>query len=333
MARILKKCIVVNRSGYPIPGKVIKTIKKHQFRKVDKSVGGEAPKDILRIYQYDGVIRKDNYKTWPIYIVKIGQKWYPNESITEQLITDIGKEIGVNVTSSILLEIEGVIRFSSKHFHSDNQILYHGAEILSRYLDQPDEGWIEDLEKHKMLKEFIHVEDVISSLKHQFENYYGSILNDFIDMVLFDCFVGNNDRHYYNWGVITDIIKKQSPYFSPIYDTARGLWWNVSDHYLVNLFKDTKSKSLKVESYVKNSTPKITIPGDSKCNHFELINHLQKKGYISDNQVIFWKNRDNVKKIINVIDDKYYRLMIPERREIIKETLTLRFSEMLKILK
>ncbi|MBC8883138.1 hypothetical protein H9X57_06230 [Flavobacterium piscinae] len=51
-------------------------------------------------------------------------------------------------------------------------------------------------------------------------------------MLLFDALTGNNDRHYYNWGVISHIKNEHKPYFSPVYDTARGLLWNDSDKKL-----------------------------------------------------------------------------------------------------
>lgn len=61
-------------------------LKKYRIIK-GLSVGGDAPKELLRIYEYErGTIRAGNPKNWPIYIAKTGQKWYPYESITEYIV-------------------------------------------------------------------------------------------------------------------------------------------------------------------------------------------------------------------------------------------------------
>jgi len=53
-------------------------------------MAGDAPKDFLSIYEYgDG--RRKSVGNWPSYIAKVGKKWYPNESITEHLLTRIGQ--------------------------------------------------------------------------------------------------------------------------------------------------------------------------------------------------------------------------------------------------
>lgn len=56
-------------------------------------------------------------------------------------------------------------------------------------------------------------------------------------MLLFDALTDNNDRHYYNWGVISHIKNEHKPYFLPVYDTAKGLLWNVSDEKVISLQK------------------------------------------------------------------------------------------------
>src|SRR5690554_7207243 len=91
MASELKKETIIYRSGINLSGNEVMTIKKSNFKVIDISVGGDAPKDVVKIYQYNGKMRKAKPKTWPNYIVKIGQKWYPNESITEQLLSELGK--------------------------------------------------------------------------------------------------------------------------------------------------------------------------------------------------------------------------------------------------
>src|SRR5690554_3953508 len=230
----LTKENLINKSEKHITNKGIKPMRKKYYKVLTESVGGDAPKDVIRFYQY-GRGRRNNPKSWPKFIAKIGHKWYPNESITEHFFTSIGKSFGIEIANSMLVFAEGYIRFLSEHFHSENQSLIHGANILSRYLLEEDNRWIDDLDKQRILKGEINILDVIDALQDVFPD--DNIIDCFVNMLLFDCLTGNNDRHYYNWGVITHIKNDHKPYFSPVYDTARGLFWNNDENFILSLHR------------------------------------------------------------------------------------------------
>jgi hypothetical protein len=80
-------------------------------------------------------------------------------------------------------------------------------------------------------------------------------------MLLFDALVGNNDRHFYNWGVIRSVELRQEPCFSPIYDTARGLLWNESEEKIVDLALSDARAKVYLQKYIKGSRPKIGWEG------------------------------------------------------------------------
>ncbi len=320
-------------SGIKLPGNALKIIKQHSFIPlINTSVGGDAPKDVIRMYIYDGKIRKESKKTWPTYIAKVGHKWYPNESITEQLISCIGKTIGIKIAQSELVVIEDIVRFCSRHFHSRDQSLNHGAEILSIYLDEVNEDWIEELDRKNEIKEFINVTDIIKALEARFPENIKDIIFDFVNMILFDGLIGNNDRHYYNWGVITHIEGKHLPYFAPIFDSARGLWWNHPDIFVLSLHGNNDLKQSSLHKYVYKSVPKISVPKNNKCNHFELIEYLKDNNYISPQHVKIWKDEEILLNICELVDKNFSKLMIRERRELIKETLKTRFEAIKNII-
>jgi hypothetical protein len=64
-------------------------------------------------------------------------------------------------------------------------------------------------------------------------------------MLFFDGLVGNNDRHMYNWGVVRDIYGKDIASISKIYDTARGLLWNMTEEQLDKVIKNN-NRNLEV---------------------------------------------------------------------------------------
>lgn len=62
----------------------------------ERPVVGDAPKDFIAVYQYRGVgVRRDDWRTRPQYIAKVGHQYYPAESITEQLMTRLWQVCGL----------------------------------------------------------------------------------------------------------------------------------------------------------------------------------------------------------------------------------------------
>lgn len=100
-----------------------------------------------------------------------------------------------------------------------------------------------------------------------------------------DALIGNNDRHFYNWGIITNISGKEKPIFSPIYDTARGLFWNEHEDKLKRILQDKNRLPQFIMSYAENSVPKIGWEGLNKLNYFDLIEQISKLPNLKDDEV------------------------------------------------
>lgn len=321
---------LIHKSGFNPTQGVIKPMRKKYYRVLTESVGGDAPKDVIKFYQY-GKGKVKSPKSWPKYIAKIGHKWYPNESITEHFLTSVGKSFGIEIANSQLIYAEGYVRFLSEHFHNEQQSLVHGANILSRYLSEKDNKWIDDLDNQRILKGEVNIEDVITALKDVFPD--NNILDGFIDMLLFDCLTGNNDRHYYNWGVVTHIKNKHEPYYSPIYDTARGLYWNLDENFILSLHNESPiQQNKRIEKYVNKSVPKISIPGNEKCNHFQLIEYLKNNNYINKKHINRWSDKASLEQSLNTLNKDFVKHFTPNRRLIINKILKLRFQTLKSII-
>ncbi len=176
----------------------------------------------------------------------------------------------------------------------------------------------------------ITIQFTYDSLKDKYKNGQ-KIFNEYIKLLIFDALVGNNDRHFYNWGVIeTKNKKKGVEYkFSPIYDTSRGILWNIQELSLNKYIEDSK-----MESYIKKSQTKTSYYG-KKENHFELIENIWKNKEDFEIDNILFTNIINYKKldIINqMLDNKYKHILSDLRFLLIKKCLKKRFEEILKII-
>jgi len=242
----------------------------------DVSIAGDAPKDFVRVYE-PGTGRKRNVKTWPAYVVKLGHKWYPSESITEHLLTRIGQTLRFNMADSRLVRAEGQVRFMSRYFlRPHRQQLVHGAEIFAQHLQ--DEEFVRQAEEAKLDGDMLDFQFVHEAVRAVFKDPTAkAILEDYVRMLAFDAIVGNNDRHHYNWGVVVDIRGTRSPQFSPIYDTARSLFWNHGDAQ-VAMSNGSSQREKFLDGYIRRASPKIGWNGRGRISHFELVS-LIVEGY------------------------------------------------------
>lgn len=309
---------------------LIPTIKKGEyFVEIGRSITGDAPKEFIRVYEY-GVARKINRNKWPLYIAKTGHKWYPNESITEHLLNRIGECLGLKMAKSRLVWANEQLRFLSRYFLRNEEELIHGADIYAGYMN--DRDFVENIEAQNLSREFFTVQFTYTVLQTIFPQQAAIIFREFIKMLLFDALVGNNDRHFYNWGVIRDLESHQEPCFSPIYDTARGLLWNESEEKIVDLaLNDSKAKAY-LQKYIRGSRPKIGWDGQTNINHFTLVELIAGHEYgISRDTITDLFGVDKLQNCVQMIDREFTGLFSPERISLIKKCLLLRHQELLKV--
>lgn len=317
-------------SGSSVNLQNLTKLRRRYFYKEPITPGGDAPKSFIRVYEY-GECRRDKPQSWVAYIAKVGHKWYPIESITEYLINQIGEVLGLNMAKSKLVLAGGQVRFLSRYFLDigKGEQLIHGAQIYSRHLD--DEEFVKEANHRKRkditpeLFNFKFTEEAICSI---FPNTHKEIMQDFVSMLIFDAIVGNNDRHFYNWGVITDLFGKNFPRFSPIYDTARGLFWNVAEDKL----KDYESSENKLEKYILATKPRIGWEGSTGLNHFQLIEKLfsEDRRYCDSCERLI--NKVALDKTMHLLDNKFVELMSGERLALIKRCIQWRVDKLQNII-
>lgn len=286
------------------------------------SIAGDAPKDFIKVFEPErSECLKTKKKTWVPYIAKVGMKYYPNESITEQLISDIGRWCGFDMAHLKLYVVQGQVRFCSEYFLSKGERLVHGAEIYSRYLNSSD--FVEQVEAEKKEPEFFDYEFARSALLAMFPRQYPKIEKKLVLMLLFDALVGNNDRHMYNWGVVIDVVTNECLRFAPIYDSARGLFWNTRADGL-DKYWHVKTGQLSLDhlfKYANAAKPRIGKSITEPCNHFELIEfiHCSKERDLSETLEQHLKSLD-ISVILRKIEE-HYATLLGERR--LKTILTL----------
>lgn len=308
----------------------IPALRAGRFHVDEREVGGDAPKDFVWVYEcMPGGCREGDWHRWPAYIAKVGHQFYPAESITEQLITRIGQVCGLRIADSRLMICAGQLRFLSKYFLRPNEVLNHGAEILVGYL--ADKGFVDGVSNQRAEKELFTFQVFCTAIRARFPANHDQLIKGFIRMIGFDALVGNQDRHFYNWGVITNVKGPPAPRFAPVYDTARGLFWNTPESGLRRYHQQQA-----LEAYVRRSRPQIgwdNWGGNAELGHYDLI------GCIGAHDVAYWRELEQLGKsafarlalIDGMIDAEFGDLLSEHRRQLIKRCLRLRFESYLKV--
>lgn len=300
----------------------------------DVSIMGDAPKVIIRIHSREEKRKyfKRNKHRWSIYIAKTGHKWYPIESLTEYLLNLLGKDFGLNMAEASVAIIGGQLRFLSKYFLApQREELIHGADIFAGFLG--DKDLVEQIEEQSLSRDLFTLQFVEKAVEYQFPMQKNEIMNNLVRLLLYDAWVGNNDRHFYNWGIIRSIRQNFTPYFSPVYDTARGLFWNDDEDKITRLANNMQARELYIRKYCKLSRPKLGWEGEKNINHFKLVEKIyNNEFYISKSEVKKLFLHSVLDKMFMTIEHNFPYLFSEQRIMMIKDCLEYRYNEINKLL-
>ena len=309
----------------------ISPLKRGHFAVVAREMHGDAPKDFLRVRETDGPnpSRADRPASWPAHIAKVGSKWYPVESITEHLITRIGQCCAVQIADSRLVFVGGQVRFLSRYFLDDScERLTHGLDLFRRVLD---EETVEAIAKGRRERQEYTFQVVETLLRLFFPAHHAQLWRDFVSLLCFDAFVGNNDRHPMNWGVIIPVGKRGQIRFAPIYDSARGLFWNVDETTVKRMLQN----EVQLRAYIGKSQPQIgwnDWDGKGKFDHFALIGLIISSYPHAASLLEPFLLPDLLARCEEAIEREFSSLLSNERRRLIVHCLRLRQQQLALLL-
>jgi len=325
----LRKEKSINCSGKLLNKNLIPLLKEKHYIVKDYELDGDAPKQFIKVwfYEKESGIKKASTSSWVSFIAKTAEKWYPHESIIEFMINRIGQVLGLNMNGIMLLMANGQYRFLSRYFLKKDEKLIHGAEICGEHLG--DILLAKEIAEHKnSSRELFTFEFIRDAIRNVYPNCFESLLQELVKMIAFDALVGNNDRHFYNWGVIDTKTKTTKlPTFAPIYDSARGLLWNFDDASIKHLLNVHNTKGRKLIKYIDEASPRISIEENTQANHFELIDFIIRLNNENRYIVSELATEENEQKVLIMLKKEFFPFFIPERSKIIELIISTRFKK------
>lgn len=309
-------------------------LKERHYFPIDILLDGDQPKEYIKAYfYYKNCPRASKPWNWDGYFAKFGGKSYPHESITEYLINKIGNWLGLPMNETRLIIANGQIRFLSKDFIGEGQKLVHGIEILAEYFE--DRAFVDEInEDRKSRREYLTFDVVERAVRYVYPIAHDHILSSLIELITFDAIVGNNDRHFYNWGVIDRVARVDADVvrFSPIYDSARALLWNRTKESILRMHGQYINGSDELDRFILKSKPRFSFTNNPKANHFELLKYLSGYSDKYRDTISNLVDKELEREVLNRLQEKAYLFLCRERCILMEAILRKRFSECRKSL-
>ncbi len=177
-------------------------------------------------------------------------------------------------------------------------------------------------------KKFYSISNILIILESLFPSEFSSLKEEFFKMLAFDAFIGAPDRHAMNWGILAPVTTDEAPVrFAPIFDTARGLFREISDDDLRK--KDRKQGRRQfLEKYAERSRPIISAGQAIQQNHFELVKWVFECGEIKHRQAMRTVFDAVEINLIEHLLQRYFRRIITQYRiEFIIDLLSYRIQQ------
>lgn len=241
---------------------------------------------------------------------EVGVSW---EDITELIASQIGKILKLKMMDVEIVQREGKRGALLKNFVPYRGQFLEGGSILSSFEEYESTRLLEL--KNEELINFAF--DMIEKLE-----FWNEIKQEFIEMNFFDIFIGNQDRHPFNWMIL--YYEDDTKSFSPIYDNGASLGFRFDDEKL----KTYLSNEGQLHKYIRNTKVKTGLFERKQVKAKDLINVLKNR-YIEESGIIinYIKNFD-----FNAYGEKIDRnLLLTERqKEWLKLIISIRQQYILK---
>lgn len=231
------------------------------------------------------------------------------EIYAEKISSLIGNHINIPVMQAEIGMVNDDLVVLGYNFLDPGEELIEGGDFFDEYDRQRDKNNLPPNYTFQKIKEILKTE---------------SLLNQFIDMLLFDCLIFNTDRHQDNWGLC---INKDKARLAPAYDNSSSLGFNLSDEYLERMYNDPR----RLNSFIEKAKTHIGWIEPHPCKHRIMMQNLKQyesKSFSSSMDKIAFLTEHLFQDIVNDIPNE---LMSDLRKEIVTQLLLRRRNLMVEM--
>lgn len=256
------------------------------------------------------------------FLFKIGRE-NTLENCSEKIACEIARLIGlprVEYEFGIYNNKQGVV---SKNFLAEYEENYHlilGNEMLARV--------IRDYPKNKRFKAREYKLSLVLRIFNYFDKSILSPVKDqtslsvFLGYLVFDCLIGNQDRHHENWGLILN----GKVILAPTFDHASGVASKIREEEAKRRL-ETKDKNQNVEHYCRKASTPFYDDSGKILKTIEVVRKGINFSSKAKKSCFYW-----IDKIIRIKNSQYEEILDKIPSEFVLQENQKKFIlEMLKI--
>lgn len=236
--------------------------------------------------------------------------WYDGSHWAEKIVSEIGKVLGLDMPEVDLAIYEGRKGCISYRFLKKHESLKEGVDVMS-------------VEITKDKRDNYILDNILDDIREY------NLIKDFIEMLLFDGFVGQTDRHEENWGIITSEKKIQTPKLAPVYDNASSLARERLPHHVQQLLNDESY----FYSYLEKCKSCIKLESGKDITQYEMLDYLHENHtdlYTKFICKLKKADEDVIKRIVFKVPEDF---MSGNQKELVIKILLARKKRMIDIFK
>lgn len=187
------------------------------------------------------------------------------DHVSEKLASDLGALLELpcaHIEIGIYQKHEGSMSYLINKDHED---LIEGIWLISQYYPNYSAEKMYD----PTLNEYYSIHMLVKSIEK-----YG-LIKDLLKMLVFDCLIGNSDRHQNNWAILN---KGDGNYqFSPLYDNSSSLCCYILEKELKNYFGNDLRIIQSIVNTKSKSIVRIDEKNKTKPTHLDVLKYIDEK--------------------------------------------------------
>ncbi|WP_155218985.1 HipA domain-containing protein [Terrilactibacillus tamarindi] len=175
------------------------------------------------------------------------------EAWAEKIASEIGKAMGLSIMDVNLARRDNTVAVLAANFIDKQEELFEGGDLFFNVADDFDRYNLKYYDIFNIMK-------VLSEFKLE---------RHFIKIPVFDAFIGNQDRHCDNWGII---YGRDGYRLAPIYDSGASLGFQLKEDRINLMFKDINM----FKAFSNRSFSLIGLPDKKKPRYLDLLTVIRK---------------------------------------------------------
>lgn len=236
------------------------------------------------------------------------------DNFSEKIASELAHIIGLECAKIDLAIRNGKFGLISYKINLENEIIQEGINYISKIYPYYNRDNLVDEKSNEKYS----LDIILNSIKGL------NLEKDLFKIFIFDCIIGNTDRHHSNWATIRN---ENGIRICPIYDNASSLCSYTTDQQINDHFNDNNWINAQVDSKSKSL---IRLKG-KKVRHSEFISYIKQNYYFETLDFV----KDIKDKLTdNAIDNlliNYNNLLSDNKLKLLREYLIRKRNKVLEI--